>query len=73
MEFDTFDFHPQVAAGVTAARYITPTPIQAQAIPLVMQGHDIVGLAHTGTNPSERQELALEGCTFHTYLPQKSN
>jgi ATP-dependent RNA helicase RhlE len=49
MEFDTFDFHPQVAAGVTAARYITPTPIQAQAIPLVMQGHDIVGLAQTGT------------------------
>ena len=49
MEFSTFDFHPHVAAGVTAARYITPTPIQAQAIPLVMQGHDIVGLAQTGT------------------------
>lgn len=49
MEFNTFDFHHQVAAGVTAARYITPTPIQAQAIPLVMQGHDVVGLAHTGT------------------------
>ena len=49
MEFNTFDFHPQVAAGVTAARYVTPTPIQAQAIPLVMQGHDIVGLAQTGT------------------------
>jgi len=49
MEFNTFDLHAQVAAGVTAAQYITPTPIQAQAIPLVMQGHDIVGLAHTGT------------------------
>jgi ATP-dependent RNA helicase RhlE len=49
MEFNTFDFHPHVAAGVTAARYITPTPVQAQAIPLVMQGHDVVGLAHTGT------------------------
>jgi ATP-dependent RNA helicase RhlE len=49
MEFNKFGFHPQVAAGVTAAQYITPTPIQAQAIPRVMQGHDIVGLAHTGT------------------------
>jgi ATP-dependent RNA helicase RhlE len=49
MEFNTFDFHHHVEAGVTAARYITPTPIQAQAIPLVMQGHDIVGLAQTGT------------------------
>ena len=49
MEFNSFDLHHQVAAGVTAAHYITPTPIQAEAIPLVMQGHDIVGLAHTGT------------------------
>jgi ATP-dependent RNA helicase RhlE len=49
MEFNTFDLNHQVVAGVTAAHYITPTPIQIQAIPLVMQGHDIVGLAHTGT------------------------
>jgi ATP-dependent RNA helicase RhlE len=49
MELNTFGFHHKVAAGVTAARYTTPTPIQAKAIPLVMQGHDIVGLAHTGT------------------------
>lgn len=46
---NTFGFHHKVADGVTAARYITPTPIQAKAIPLIMQGHDIVGLAHTGT------------------------
>jgi ATP-dependent RNA helicase RhlE len=49
MELNTFGFHHKIAAGVTAAHYITPTPIQAKAIPLVMQGHDIVGLAHTGT------------------------
>jgi ATP-dependent RNA helicase RhlE len=49
MKFSTFEFHPQVAAGVTAARYLTPTPIQTKAIPLVMHGHDVVGLAHTGT------------------------
>jgi ATP-dependent RNA helicase RhlE len=49
MEFNTFDFHHKVTAGVTAAHYVTPTPIQEQAIPLVMQGHDIVGLAQTGT------------------------
>ncbi len=46
---NTFGFHHKVTAGVTAARYTTPTPIQAQAIPLVMQGRDVVGLAHTGT------------------------
>jgi len=46
---NTFGFHHKVAAGITAAYYTTPTPIQARAIPIVMQGHDIVGLAHTGT------------------------
>ncbi|MDA8388793.1 MAG: DEAD/DEAH box helicase [Nitrospiraceae bacterium] len=49
MEFQKFDFRPQVAAGVKAAGYITPTPIQAQAIPPVMQGRDVMGLAQTGT------------------------
>ena len=59
MEFNTFGFHHQVAAGVTAARYITPTPIQAQAIPLVMQGHDVVGLAHTGTGKTAAFALPI--------------
>ncbi len=49
MEFKKFGFDTKVAAGVTAAHYTTPTPIQAEAIPLVMQGHDLVGLAQTGT------------------------
>ncbi len=49
MEFNAFELHHQVAAGITAAGYKTPTPIQAEAIPLVMDGRDLVGLAHTGT------------------------
>ena len=59
MEFNIFDLHPQVAAGVTAARYTAPTPIQAQAIPLVMQGRDIVGLAHTGTGKTAAFALPI--------------
>ncbi|MCL5237860.1 MAG: DEAD/DEAH box helicase [Nitrospirae bacterium] len=49
MEFHTFDFHPHVAAGITAAGFAAPTPIQAQAIPPVMLGRDVMGLAQTGT------------------------
>jgi ATP-dependent RNA helicase RhlE len=49
MEFSKFDFHPHVAAGVMAAGYTTPTPIQAQAIPPVLIGRDVMGLAQTGT------------------------
>ena len=49
MNFKNFLFHPQVAAGIEAAGYSTPTPIQNQAIPKVMQGRDLMGLAQTGT------------------------
>ena len=49
MEFDAFNFHPQVAAGIMAAGYVSPTPIQIQAIPPVLEGRDVVGLAQTGT------------------------
>ena len=49
MSFTSFNFHPQVEAGVKALGYNTPTPIQRQAIPPVLQGHDVMGLAQTGT------------------------
>ena len=49
MSFEIFNFHPSVMAGVRALGYVTPTPIQVQAIPPVMQGRDVIGLAQTGT------------------------
>ena len=49
LNFETFNFHPWVAAGVAAAGYETPTPIQARAIPQISKGCDIMGLAQTGT------------------------
>jgi ATP-dependent RNA helicase RhlE len=49
LNFKTFNFHPHVAAGVVAAGYVTPTPIQARAIPRVLENHDIMGVAQTGT------------------------
>jgi ATP-dependent RNA helicase RhlE len=49
LNFETFNFHPSVAAGVAAEGYETPTPIQARAIPQIFKGRDIMGLAQTGT------------------------
>jgi ATP-dependent RNA helicase RhlE len=49
LNFETFNFHPSVAAGVAAAGYETPTPIQARVIPQVSNGRDVMGLAQTGT------------------------
>src|SRR5512143_3749367 len=49
MEFNRFDFHPRVNTGIKTAGYSTPTPIQVQAIPPVLEGRDVMGLAQTGT------------------------
>lgn len=47
--FSDFGLHPDVLKAVTAAGYTKPTPIQAQAIPVVMAGHDVMAAAQTGT------------------------
>jgi ATP-dependent RNA helicase RhlE len=49
MNFETFNFHPSIMAGVRGLGYVTPTPIQLQSIPPIMQGRDLIGLAQTGT------------------------
>ncbi len=59
MDFEEFDFHPSVAAGVAAAGFKNPTPIQARSIPVAMEGRDIMGLAQTGTGKTAAFALPL--------------
>lgn len=47
--FLDFDFHEQLRASVEACGYTAPTPIQAQAIPELMAGRDVIGRARTGS------------------------
>ena len=49
MNFESYSFHPQIHAGITAAGYTTPTRIQHSTIPSVLAGKDVLGLAQTGT------------------------
>lgn len=49
MNFKSFSFHPQINAGISTAGYETPTPIQLQTIPAILEGKDVLGLAQTGT------------------------
>jgi ATP-dependent RNA helicase RhlE len=49
LNFETFNFLPSVAAGVAAAGYESPTAIQVRAIPQVLNGRDVMGMAQTGT------------------------
>ncbi|MCP4690979.1 MAG: DEAD/DEAH box helicase [Desulfobacterales bacterium] len=59
MNFEKFAFHPHVAAGVAAAGYVRPTPIQADAMPPVMKGRDVMGLAQTGTGKTAAFALPI--------------
>ena len=47
--FESFGFKKDLLKAIDYAGFKVPSPIQAEAIPLVMQGRDIVGQAHTGT------------------------
>jgi ATP-dependent RNA helicase RhlE len=47
--FEQFSLDPRIVAGIKIAGYTKPTPIQEQAIPVVLQKRDILGLAQTGT------------------------
>lgn len=59
MSFDSFNLHPQIAAGIRTLGYHTPTPIQNQAIPKVLEGRDVMGLAQTGTGKTAAFALPI--------------
>jgi len=47
--FSDFAIDERIKANIIKKGYLTPTAIQDQAIPVVLQGRDIVGIANTGT------------------------
>lgn len=59
MSFKDFNFHPKIAAGIEACGYTTPTPIQREAIPSILAGKDVFGLAQTGTGKTAAFVLPL--------------
>jgi ATP-dependent RNA helicase DeaD len=57
--FDALGLSPATLAGIAALGWQTPTPIQAQAIPHLMAGRDVVGRARTGTGKTAAFGLPL--------------
>ena len=49
MGFDTLGLSAPVLEAVRESGYDHPTPIQAQAIPLILEGKDVIGASQTGT------------------------
>ena len=58
-KFDTLGLDPLILKAVIDAGYDTPTPIQAQAIPAVMAGGDVMAAAQTGTGKTAGFTLPL--------------
>jgi ATP-dependent RNA helicase DeaD len=49
MKFEDFNFKPELAEAIKKAGFKEPSPIQKEAIPLILEGNDLIGQAHTGT------------------------
>ncbi|MGI3776900.1 MAG: DEAD/DEAH box helicase [Janthinobacterium lividum] len=50
---------PSLMRALTEAGYVTPTPIQARSIPLLLEGRDVLGVAQTGTGKTAAFALPL--------------
>ncbi len=59
MNFNEFGFEPQLQEGIHALGFETATPIQEQAIPVILQGKDLIGTAQTGTGKTAAFLLPL--------------
>ena len=59
LTFADLGLSPKVQAAVDASGYTTPTPIQAAAIPVALEGRDILGIAQTGTGKTASFTLPM--------------
>lgn len=59
MAFDVLNLAPQLLGTLNELGYREPTPIQAQAIPAVLEGHDVLAGAQTGTGKTAAFSLPL--------------
>lgn len=58
-DFDMLGLAPELHKNLKKNNFSEPTPIQAKAIPLALEGHDIMGLAQTGTGKTLAFALPL--------------
>ncbi len=59
MNFDSFNLNKHILSNIQALGYTTPTPIQQQSIPSILEGDDVMGLAQTGTGKTAAFALPI--------------
>ena len=69
VSFADLKLAPEILKALTESGYTTPTPIQEQAIPLVLEGHDLMAGAQTGTGKTAAFALPM----LQKLLPQASS
>jgi ATP-dependent RNA helicase RhlE len=57
--FQSFGLAEPIARALAEENYLTPTPIQAQTVPLALDGRDIIGIAQTGTGKTAAFALPI--------------
>ena len=57
--FNDFGLAEPITRALTDEKYVTPTPIQAQTIPIVLEGRDVIGIAQTGTGKTAAFALPI--------------
>ncbi|MCK9364065.1 MAG: DEAD/DEAH box helicase [Syntrophales bacterium] len=75
MNFEQFSLDPHLLSAIRAEGYTSPTPIQEKAMPPVLAGRDVLGLAQTGTGKTAAfvlpilQRLIAEQCLVERARP----
>jgi ATP-dependent RNA helicase RhlE len=59
MSFESFHLHDSIMSGLKDLGYNEPTPIQEQAVPYILEGKDLIGLAQTGTGKTAAFALPI--------------
>lgn len=58
-QFEDFKLNPQLLRAIRDLGFDKPTPVQQMTIPLIMAGHDVLGIAQTGTGKTAAYLLPL--------------
>ena len=69
VQFADFGLHADIFRALSEMGYVIPTPIQAQAIPVVLTGKDVMGAAQTGTGKTAGFALPI----LHRLMPLASS
>ena len=71
MSFENLDLIEPILRALKTEGYTIPTPIQEQAIPIILQRKDLLGCAQTGTGKTAAFAIPIIQILFDTHIPAK--